>query len=284
MTNEQLEVAILSDVVTRFANLKESTTRRALLIKFRGQPVSQALGDLLNQNILRRKDFYGASTATTEEEYLPTAAAFQFCGNTQLRDQVKLATTVVFHALQQMFVGEQRKEDLVFEDLKNHIAYAYPNRIFDNATLKIALYLAKDLGVLASYRLNPPDDNEVTSFRIGEGAITMVDPETEWDRVMAGFRLPVVGPTVDIGEGAARSQAQFNADKSQRDAAQTESKIIGHQGLLVFISHSSKDAELAQALIDLLKDALGLTANQIRCSSVDGYRLPVGVNTSRTTS
>src|ERR1017187_9280331 len=159
MTNEQLEVAILSDVVTRFANLKESTTRRALLIKFRGQPVSQALGDLLNQNILRRKDFYGASTATTEEEYLPTAAAFQFCGNTQLRDQVKLATTVVFHALQQMFVGEQRKEDLVFEDLKN------------------ALYLAKDLGVLASYRLNPPDDNEVTYFRIGEGAITMVDPE-----------------------------------------------------------------------------------------------------------
>ena len=49
--------------------------------------------------------------------------------------------------------------------------------------------------------------------------------------------------------------------------------------LLVLISHSSKDAELAQALIDLLKDATGLVTDQIRCSSVDGYRLPVGVNT-----
>jgi hypothetical protein len=52
-----------------------------------------------------------------------------------------------------------------------------------------------------------------------------------------------------------------------------------HEGLLVFISHSSKDAELARALIELLKAALGIRANHIRCSSVDGYRLPVGVNT-----
>lgn len=52
-----------------------------------------------------------------------------------------------------------------------------------------------------------------------------------------------------------------------------------HQNLLVFISHSSKNADLALALIDLLKDGLGLLASQIRCSSVDGYRLPVGVNT-----
>jgi hypothetical protein len=52
-----------------------------------------------------------------------------------------------------------------------------------------------------------------------------------------------------------------------------------HQGLSIFISHSSKDVDLALALIDLLKAGLGLTADRIRCSSVDGYRLPVGVNT-----
>jgi hypothetical protein len=51
-----------------------------------------------------------------------------------------------------------------------------------------------------------------------------------------------------------------------------------HQGLSIFISHSSKDADLALALIDLLKAGMALTADQIRCSSVDGYRLPVGVN------
>jgi hypothetical protein len=49
--------------------------------------------------------------------------------------------------------------------------------------------------------------------------------------------------------------------------------------LLVFISHSSKDQELALALIELLKNGLGILPHQIRCSSVDGYRLPIGVNT-----
>jgi hypothetical protein len=73
------------------------------------------------------------------------------------------------------------------------------------------------------------------------------------------------------------SRAQFHPRKG--DMARTEPRTASDQGLLVFISHSSKDAELAQALIDLLKDALGLRAHQIRCSSVDGHRLPVGVNT-----
>jgi hypothetical protein len=68
----------------------------------------------------------------------------------------------------------------------------------------------------------------------------------------------------------------------KRDKALQESEPqqpASHRGLAVFISHSSRDADLALALIDLLKAGLALTADQIRCSSVDGYRLPVGVNT-----
>jgi TIR domain len=68
----------------------------------------------------------------------------------------------------------------------------------------------------------------------------------------------------------------------QRMMVEEKAEAPSHQGLLVFISHSSQDAVLAEALIDLLKAATGLTANQIRCSSVDGYRLPVGVNSEAT--
>ncbi|MGE3469905.1 MAG: toll/interleukin-1 receptor domain-containing protein [Vicinamibacterales bacterium] len=47
----------------------------------------------------------------------------------------------------------------------------------------------------------------------------------------------------------------------------------------LFISHSSSDVELATALIDLFRAALNLPPAAIRCTSVDGYRLPAGAKT-----
>lgn len=48
----------------------------------------------------------------------------------------------------------------------------------------------------------------------------------------------------------------------------------------VFISHTVKDATIAEQLIALLRMALNLRADQIRCTSVDGYRLSAGANTN----
>ena len=44
----------------------------------------------------------------------------------------------------------------------------------------------------------------------------------------------------------------------------------------VFISHSGADKDLAEALIRLLRAALPLEPDSIRCTSVHGYRLPTG--------
>lgn len=45
----------------------------------------------------------------------------------------------------------------------------------------------------------------------------------------------------------------------------------------IFISHSSRDVQIAKALINLLRSAFNLNAKEIRCTSVNGFRLPIGV-------
>src|SRR5579885_818506 len=122
MTPEHLETSILIDVVTRFTNLRESTSRRSLSIKYQGHPVWQAVTNLTNQVFLRRTS---SSTSTEQESYLPNAAAFQFCGDAKLREQAKFATTIVLHVLKQMYVGEEKREGFVFDDLKKHVADVY---------------------------------------------------------------------------------------------------------------------------------------------------------------
>ena len=48
----------------------------------------------------------------------------------------------------------------------------------------------------------------------------------------------------------------------------------------IFISHSSQDAKIVKALIAVLQKALNLTAQQIRCTSIEGYKLDIGADTN----
>jgi hypothetical protein len=54
---------------------------------------------------------------------------------------------------------------------------------------------------------------------------------------------------------------------------------MANESLKIFISHSSHDHETALALINLVKAALNLKPSEIRCTSIDGYRLPIGSDT-----
>lgn len=48
---------------------------------------------------------------------------------------------------------------------------------------------------------------------------------------------------------------------------------------LIFVSHSSQDSQTAEAIVRLLRLAFNLAPADIRCTSVDGYRLPAGSDT-----
>lgn len=69
-----------------------------------------------------------------------------------------------------------------------------------------------------------------------------------------------------------------NKDTSKQDF--NSEKTNSKSNIKIFISHSSKDVNIAEAVIDLLRGALNMSANQIRCTSVEGYRLPIGADTS----
>jgi hypothetical protein len=220
MTIPQLEEAILADVVTSYVNLKQSSPRWPLLVKYKNQPAAQAIANLANQNIIRRKD---AAVPTEDEEFLPAAAAFEFCGIPQFRDTAELAATIVLHVLQQMFVGERKKEGYVFEDLKKHFSDTNPNRSIEDVTLKLALYLARDLHMLLSSRLNKPDETGVEWFRISEAVTNMPEPETEWDKAMAGFRRR--GTTV-LGEDEEGEEASWEEIRRLGGGGQSEVFLV----------------------------------------------------------
>jgi predicted nucleotide-binding protein len=48
----------------------------------------------------------------------------------------------------------------------------------------------------------------------------------------------------------------------------------------IFISHRHKDHQVAGALTELIRAAFDININQIRCTSIQPYRLPFGQNTS----
>ena len=110
--------------------------------------------------------------------------------------------------------------------------------------------------------LDSPEDRDY----LGSGEADMIRSITRLknqgllDKVMAGHGRPT-----EALISAYESKLQ-NATPTESHATLAEmpsGQPVTHKGLAVFISHSSKDAELAEALIDLLKSALGIRAEQM---------------------
>jgi hypothetical protein len=182
--DEQLQARILTVVVREFVNNRRATPRLELILAFENEDVSDALGSLTNSNMMRRKD------NTSPEQYLPSAASFQFCDDDTVRAYARKAATAVLHSMRLMFKANPGEKSYTVEDLSQQVRHLYPRPTFDEPTIKLGLYLTQDLNVLSGRQMNPPDDTEVVRFQIGEGIITRYkDLETAWD-VMAGWYKP----------------------------------------------------------------------------------------------
>lgn len=74
-----------------------------------------------------------------------------------------------------------------------------------------------------------------------------------------------------------RERLRYVASAIRRESSleDVEDIEVGESPLL-FVSHSSQDVEFVVRLVDLLTRALRLSSNEIRCTSLNGYRLPAG--------
>lgn len=73
----------------------------------------------------------------------------------------------------------------------------------------------------------------------------------------------------------------LNIEPILKDFGGSEIRNLPYEKYLVdiFISHSNRDKDIAEKLVEILRSSLNLNVDQIRCTSVDGYKLPGGTKT-----
>ena len=89
----------------------------------------------------------------------------------------------------------------------------------------------------------------------------------------------VLDPGFKKGAGGIPSHYQTQVRRASGASESIESAPKTDPAVDIFISHSSSDLEFAKLLLALLRSALRLPAASIRCTSVDGHRLPGGADT-----
>jgi len=113
----------------------------------------------------------------------------------------------------------------------------------------------------------------------GEETYEVIDPGyyERHGSISAHYEMDV--KKLGLAEAKERTR---HVDSLAKDSQNLESVDIPETQNMIklFISHSSKDEALVKELIQLVKNALGLSSTEIRCTSIDGYRLPGGANTN----
>jgi hypothetical protein len=110
-----------------------------------------------------------------------------------------------------------------------------------------------------------------------------------------GLRVDIVRELVEAGYLTAIDASSFDGDaymspqitlsgreylERLKSEQRSDANIMISSPIRLFISHSAADRDLVERLVELLRSALDLPASQIRCTSVDGYRLPAGADTA----
>jgi hypothetical protein len=147
--------------------------------------------------------------------------------------------------------------------------------------------------MVGSARITWPDDSRARLAtqvelirRLASGQIDLVDFTTDFmwvrndfDANTAEFVQQIFRPFIRDFLRFAHDDPAFEAGlRDRRAELPSEANVVDE--LTLFICHSANDAPVARAMITLFEKALKISARSIRCTSVDGYRLPAGADTN----
>jgi hypothetical protein len=171
-----IERDITKDVVERFLQENKPSPRKLLSRKFRFTQFYR----LTDSGILTNT---AAGLPTVEEVYMPRPLAFHYCGDPEVQGRARQSVSIVFRTLQSLFDAEPDKAQFTPEDLA-----AQANKIVEPRpeaeTLKLGLYLARNMGALLSFSMNA-DQTELASFQIAESIVEIRDFDKVWDDFIA---------------------------------------------------------------------------------------------------
>jgi hypothetical protein len=171
-----VERDITKDVVERFLYENKPSPRKLLARKFRFSQFYRLTDSGMLTNV-------AVGLPTVEEVYLPRPLAFHYCGDPEVQRRARQSVSVVFRTLQSLFDDEPDKPQFTPEDLEaqaKKIAEPRP----EAETLKLGLYLARNMGTLLSFSMKA-DQTELASFQIAESIVEIHDFDKVWDDFIA---------------------------------------------------------------------------------------------------
>ncbi len=260
MKLQPAEQGMINRVVSRFLTEKRPTPRKELVVDF-GE--IDLLESLVQRSLLRD---------INREKYLPSFMSFYFYdAGPVLAVRASLETTLV--TLKELFLKSDDVMQFSTAELESKAREL--GRVTDRDTIWLGLYLAQEFGALGGYQWNT-DQTEMISVRVSEHIMRFKDLTKVWDTTVEQRLKWLHASARQI---AAPSFSEQTEIAELLGAVQNDHNVPSD--VLVFISHSSKDENIVLAFVELLVAALHVPHDTIRCTSVDGYRLPAGANTDQ---
>lgn len=249
MGDEEIKADIAKTICARFINLRATTARRGILVKYERPDL---LDQMEQSNLVRASD--------NRSEYQPTIGTFALLGDdNELYQQAREGFRRTAYALWNLYCTEDPPVDHEPAEFARYANKFYPDPVH-HALITLGLYLALEFGIVQPTKM-AEDRMTVERFRTAEQAIKMRDPVPIWTQRVKASREPFR----PVGIPIEQPQAIAYQLPNEEEAATEPFDEIGFWSLI----HPAVTAEArprfeATHYADAVESALKVVAHEVR--------------------